>query len=60
MTTLLHAQPTRIEIVAPFLYSVTHPEELIGYCEWARRNDRIGDIHSIDDSYGHDIDELVG
>ena len=28
-----------------------------GYREWARRNGRLGDIHSIDDRYDHDIDE---
>jgi hypothetical protein len=59
MTTLLHAQPTRLEIVAPFLYSVTHPEGRIGYREWARRNGRLDDIHSLDDSYDHDVDELT-
>jgi hypothetical protein len=31
----------------------------IGYCEWARRNGRLGDIHSIDDRLDHDIDELM-
>jgi hypothetical protein len=31
----------------------------IGYREWARRNGRLGDIHSIDDRYDHDIDELM-
>jgi hypothetical protein len=30
-----------------------------GYREWARRNGRLGDIHSIDDRYDHDIDELM-
>ena len=28
-----------------------------GYREWARRNGRLDDIHSIDDRYDHDIDE---
>src|SRR5215212_7184398 len=32
MTTLLHARPTGLEIVAPFLYSETHPETCVG-CE---------------------------
>ena len=31
----------------------------MGYREWARRNGRLGDIHSIDDRYDHDIDELM-
>jgi hypothetical protein len=30
-----------------------------GYREWARRNGRLADIHSIDDRYDHDIDELM-
>jgi hypothetical protein len=34
-------------------------ERRIGYREWARRNGRLGDIHSIDDRYDHDIDELM-
>ena len=29
------------------------------YREWARRNGRLEDIHSIDDRYDHDIDELM-
>jgi hypothetical protein len=43
----------------PVLCSETHPEGRIGYCEWARRNDRLGDIHSVDDHYDHDVDELM-
>jgi hypothetical protein len=35
-------------------------EGRIGYREWARRNGRLGDIHSLDDRYDHDIDELMG
>jgi hypothetical protein len=31
----------------------------IGYREWARRNGRLADIHSIDDRFDHDIDELM-
>ena len=31
----------------------------IGYREWAGRNGRLGDIHSIDDRLDHDIDELM-
>ncbi len=34
-------------------------EGRIGYREWARRNGRLEDIHSIDDRYDHDIDELM-
>jgi hypothetical protein len=35
-------------------------EGRMGHREWARRNGRLGDIHSIDDRYDHDIDELMG
>src|SRR5918998_2956102 len=34
-------------------------EGRIGYREWAHRNGRLGDIHSIDDRYDHDVDELM-
>jgi hypothetical protein len=34
-------------------------EERTGYREWARRNGRLGDIHSVDDRYLHDVDELM-
>ena len=34
-------------------------EGRISYREWARRNGRLGDIHSIDDRYDHDIDEAM-
>jgi hypothetical protein len=34
-------------------------EGRIGYREWARRNGRLADIHSIDDRFDHDIDELM-
>jgi hypothetical protein len=34
-------------------------EGRIGYREWARRNGRLGGIHSIDDRYDHDVDELM-
>ncbi len=34
-------------------------EGRIGYREWARRNGRLGDIHSLDDRLDHDIDELM-
>jgi hypothetical protein len=46
--------------VAPsYLCSGTHPEGRIGYREWARGNGRLGDIHSVDDRYDHDVDELM-
>jgi hypothetical protein len=35
-------------------------EGRISYREWARRNGRLEDIHSLDDRYDHDIDELLG
>jgi hypothetical protein len=59
MTILLHPHPTRLEIVAPCLYSETHTEGRIGYREWARGNGRLGDIYSVDDRYDHDVDELM-
>jgi len=34
-------------------------EGRIGYRTWARRNGRLGDIHSIDDRLDHDVDELM-
>jgi hypothetical protein len=34
-------------------------EGRIGYREWARRNGRLSDIHSLDDRYDHDVDELM-
>jgi len=34
-------------------------EGRVGYREWARRNGRLGDIHSLDDRYDHDVDELM-
>jgi hypothetical protein len=34
-------------------------EGRVGYREWARRNGRPGDIHSLDDRLDHDIDELM-
>jgi hypothetical protein len=34
-------------------------EGLIGYREWARRSGRLEYIHSIEDRYDHDIDELM-
>jgi len=58
-TTLIRAHSTTPEIVAASLCSATHPEGRIGYRERTRRNDWLGDIHSIDDRYDHDIDELM-
>jgi len=34
-------------------------EGRIGYREWARRNGRLYDIHSLDDRYDHDVDEIM-
>ena len=34
-------------------------EGRIGYREWARRSGRLDYIHSLDDRYDHDIDELM-
>jgi hypothetical protein len=34
-------------------------EGRIGYREWARRSGRLEYIHSIDDRYDHDVDELI-
>jgi hypothetical protein len=34
-------------------------EGRIGYREWARRSGRLEGIHSIDDRYDHDVDELM-
>jgi hypothetical protein len=34
-------------------------EGRIGYREWARRSGRLEDIHSVDDRYDHDVDELM-
>jgi hypothetical protein len=34
-------------------------EGRIGYREWARRNGRLADIHSIGDRYDPDVDELM-
>jgi len=42
-----------------FLYSRTYPEGRIGYREWARRNGTLGGIHSVDDRYDHNVDELI-
>ena len=34
-------------------------EGRIGYREWARRSGRLADIHSLDDRYDHDVEELM-
>ena len=34
-------------------------EGRIGYREWARRNGRLYEIHSLDDRYDKDVDELM-
>ena len=34
-------------------------EGRIGYREWARRNGKLADIHSLDDRLDHDVDELL-
>jgi hypothetical protein len=34
-------------------------EGRIGYREWARRSGRLEYLHSIDDRYDHDVDELM-
>jgi hypothetical protein len=34
-------------------------EGRVGYREWARRNGRLCDIHSLDDRLDHDVDELM-
>ena len=34
-------------------------EGRIGYGEWARRNGRLAEIHSLDDRLDHDVDELM-
>ena len=34
-------------------------EGRMGYREWARRSGRLEYIHSIDDRYDHDVDELM-
>jgi hypothetical protein len=34
-------------------------EGRIGYREWARRNGKLDDIHSLDDRHDHDVDELM-
>lgn len=47
----LHSNGTRL---------ATFAEGRIGYREWARRSGRLDYIHSVDDKYDHDLDELLG
>ena len=47
----LHSNGTRL---------ATFAEGGIGYREWARRSGRLDYIHSVDDKYDHDLDELLG
>jgi hypothetical protein len=37
----------------------TFAEGRVGYREWARRSGRLDYIHSVDDKYDHDEDELL-
>ena len=46
----LHSNGTRL---------ATFAEGRIGYREWARRSGRLDYIHSVDDKYDHDVDELM-
>jgi hypothetical protein len=55
-----------LESCSPSLYEASatvsgrhFAEGRTGYREWARRNGWLGDIHSIDDRYDHDVDELM-
>ena len=52
--------PDTLQTYLTALADLFYPEGRIGYRERARRNGRLGDIHSVDDRYDHDIDELVG
>ncbi len=47
---VLHSNGTRL---------ATFAEGRIGYREWARRSGRLDYIHSLDDKYDHDVDQLV-
>jgi hypothetical protein len=38
---------------------ISFAEGRIGYREWARRNGRLADNHSIEDRYDHNIEELM-
>ena len=54
---------TRAARLLPLHYggpsALSYPEGRIGYREWARWNDRLGEIHSLNDHYDHDGDELM-
>src|SRR5215218_6556550 len=49
----------RYGVYADGAREICFAEGRIGYREWARRNGRLGEIHSIDDRYDHDIEELI-
>jgi hypothetical protein len=34
-------------------------EGRVGYREWARRNGRLEEIHSLEERYAHAVDELM-
>ena len=58
------AAPTRLRQAAADFFAdgvrvASFAEGRIGYREWARRNGKLGEIHSIDDRYDHDVDELM-
>jgi hypothetical protein len=46
-------------LYADSLKVASFAEGRIGYREWELRNGRLEDIHSLDDRYDHDIDELI-
>jgi hypothetical protein len=46
-------------LYADGLKVATFAEGRIGYREWAFRSGHLEDIHSIDDRYDHDVDELM-
>jgi hypothetical protein len=43
----------------PITRIASFAEGRIGYRAWARRNGKLGDVHSLDDRYDHDVDELM-
>jgi hypothetical protein len=46
-------------VCMPMVLGGSFAEGRIGYREWACKNGRLADIHSINDRYDHDIDELI-
>jgi hypothetical protein len=38
---------------------LTLPRSYLYRCEREHRNGRLGDIHSLDDRYDHDVEELM-